>query len=108
MQADSERATATTEDHSVLLFSPPWMKGTWPSLAIGCLKSFLREAGIKARCCHLHLEAAASIGWARYDALAETWGAGEALFGALLDPADSLRLVSVAVQLLEKAGQPAA
>ena len=108
MQADSERTTATIEDHSVLLFSPPWMKGTWPSLAIGCLKSFLREAGIKARCCHFHLEAAAAIGWARYDALAETWGAGEALFGALLDPSDSLRLVSVAAQLLDEAGRPAA
>lgn len=88
---------------SVLLFSTPWMIPTWPSLAIGCLKAYLRASGIRARCCHLHLEAAVKLGWAHYNALADTWGAGEALFGALLDPADSDRLVSAAAQMLREA-----
>jgi ribosomal peptide maturation radical SAM protein 1 len=96
------------QDPSVFLFATPWMKGTWPSLAIGSLKSFLRVGDIEARCCHFHLEAAATIGWSRYDALAETWGAGEALFGALLDPSDSERLVSVAAELLCESNQSAA
>src|ERR1700687_303914 len=100
--------TYRDEKPSVFLFATPWMKGTWPSLALGCLKSFLREGGIQARCCHFHLETAAKIGWSRYDVFAEVWGAGEALFGALLDPKDSGRLVSVAAQLLREARPPAA
>jgi ribosomal peptide maturation radical SAM protein 1 len=83
------------------------MKSTWPSLAIGCLKGYLAANGISSRCCHLHLEAAAKFGWVHYDALENTWGAGEALFGSLLDPADSHRLVSVAAQLLRDANHPA-
>lgn len=90
----------------VLLFATPWMKAAWPSLAIGSLKSHLRANGVETRCLHLHLEAAASIGWAHYDALAETWGAGEALFGALLDPDDAERLVEVAAGVLRRAGHP--
>jgi ribosomal peptide maturation radical SAM protein 1 len=92
---------------SVLLFSAPWMKATWPSLAVGSLKAFLQASGVQTRCCHLHLEAAVALGWTHYDALAETWGAGEALFGALLDPADSDRLVAVAAGLLRGANRPA-
>ena len=99
---------AGEKEATVLLFSTPWMKGTWPSLGIGSLKAFLRTGGVEARCCHLHLEAAARFGWSRYDAFAETWGAGEALFGALIDPADSDRLLSVAVELLREANQPEA
>ena len=101
-RADGSRAHA--RGASVLLFSAPWMKANWPSLAIGTLKSHLRAGGVEGRCCHLHLEAATSIGWARYDVLAETWGAGEALFGALLEPDDAERLVGVAVELLERGG----
>lgn len=92
---------------SVFLVSAPWMKASWPSLAVGCLKAFLQASGIQTRCCHLHLEAAVAFGWSHYEALAETWGAGEALFGALLDPADSDRLVSVAAGLLREANRPA-
>ena len=107
MAASEQPRRAGVGDPSVLLFSTPWMKATWPSLAIGCLKAFLQTNGIQARCCHLHLEAAVTLGWSHYDALADTWGAGEALFGALLDPADSDRLISVAAQLLREANQPA-
>jgi ribosomal peptide maturation radical SAM protein 1 len=99
----------TSEDRnmvSVFLFAAPWMKASWPCLGIGLLKSFLTVSGIPVRCSHFHLETAARLGWARYDDLAETWGAGEALFGALFDPEDSARLVSVAVGLLRKANHP--
>ena len=90
---------------SVLLFSMPWMKATWPSLALGCLKAYLAERGVTARCCHFHLEAAARLGSARYDALAESWGAGEALFSSLLDRDEAPRLVAVASKLLRDAGR---
>lgn len=99
---------AANEQPSVFLFAAPWMKAGWPCLGIGSLKSFLGVAGIPVRCSHFYLEIAAHIGWMRYDGLAETWGAGEALLGALLDPDDSARLVSVAVQLLRDANQPEA
>jgi ribosomal peptide maturation radical SAM protein 1 len=89
---------------AVFLFSAPWMKATWPCLGIGLLKSFLHNGGIDVRCRHLHLEAAAMLGLQLYDALAETWGAGEALFGALLDPEDAERLCGVAARLLREAG----
>lgn len=88
----------------VFLFAMPWQKASWPSLALGTLKGHLAAAGVEVRCCHFHLECAAAIGWARYDALAECWGAGDALFGALLDPAEADRLTAVAARLLREAG----
>ena len=101
-------AAVTAGQHrepSVLLLSAPWMKSTWPSLAIGCLKAFLKQHRIRTRCLHLHLEAAARLGLGLYEALADTWGAGEALFGALLDPRDRERLVLVAARLLRQANR---
>ena len=94
-------------DPPVFLFAVPWLLATWPSLAIGCLKAFLHAEGIGARCSHFHLEVAAAIGLPRYRVLADAWGPGEALFGALLDPEDGERLVSVAARLLQDAKQPA-
>jgi ribosomal peptide maturation radical SAM protein 1 len=99
--------SSVESEWQVLLFSTPWMMANWPCLAIGTLKSFLREGGVVARCCHLHLEAAAALGWARYDAFADTWGAGEALFGALLDPGDAERLLSVSADALRARGHSA-
>lgn len=76
------------------------MKATWPSLALGSLKSFLSGHGMPSRACHLHLEAAACLGLSRYDALADTWGAGEALFGALFEPSEAPRLLAQAGERL--------
>jgi len=106
MRSEQSSLPNPPQDPTVFLFAGPWMKASWPSLAIGCLKAFLQTSGLNVRCCHLHLEAAARIGWSRYDVLAEVWGAGEALFGALLDPEDSARLVSVAAQLLRDSNHP--
>jgi ribosomal peptide maturation radical SAM protein 1 len=91
----------------VVLFSTPWMKAGWPCLGIAALKSYLERDGIAARCCHLQLETAARMGWAIYDGLSETWGAGEALFGALIDPGDAPRLKAYAADQLHRAGYEA-
>jgi ribosomal peptide maturation radical SAM protein 1 len=80
------------------------MKAGWPCLGIASLKASLREAGIEASCSHFHLETAARLGWDNYDILAEVWGAGEALFGALLDLDDAPRLTAYAAQCLRTAG----
>ncbi|MEO1221537.1 MAG: radical SAM protein [Pseudomonadota bacterium] len=93
-----------TSGQDVFLFAMPWQKASWPSLALGSLKGQLHSEGIPVRACHFHLECAAAIGWARYDAFADCWGAGEALYGALLDPDDAARLVSVASEILADAG----
>lgn len=84
------------------------MKATWPSLALGSLKSFLGAHGVPSRACHLHLEAAACLGLSRYDALADTWGAGEALFGALIEPSEAPRLLALAGERLRAANRPEA
>ena len=92
----TERMDLSATGVDILLFSMPWMKGDWPCLGIATLKSHLQAAGIAARCCHFHLDAAARLGFGAYNAFAETWGAGEALFAALLDPDDSDRLTAFA------------
>lgn len=91
----------------VLLFSPPWMKAGWPCLGIAALKSCLTADGIAVQCTHFHLETAARLGWENYDALAEVWGPGEALFGALVDPDDAARLTAYAGDELRAAGHEA-
>lgn len=91
----------------VLLVSPPWMKAGWPCLGIAALKSCLAEDGVEVQCTHFHLETAARLGWDNYDGMAEVWGAGEALFGALIDQEDSARLTAYAVRELRAAGYEA-
>lgn len=81
---------------------------TWPSLALGVLKGFLAGHGVAVRACHMHLETAARLGLGCYAAMADTWGAGEAVFGALLDPAEAPRLVDHAAAVAEAAGRPEA
>lgn len=88
----------------ILLFSMPWMKGDWPCLGIAAVKSYVQAAGIAVRCCHFHLDAAARLGFSAYDALGETWGAGEALFAALLDADHAERLTAFAAQELQAKG----
>jgi ribosomal peptide maturation radical SAM protein 1 len=86
------------------LFSMPWMKGDWPCLGIATVKSYVQAAGLTVRCSHFHLDAAARLGWSAYNAVAESWGAGEALFGALLDPNDAARLTGLAARELREKG----
>lgn len=88
----------------VLLVSPPWMKAGWPCLGIAALKSCLAADGIAVECSHFHLETAARLGWDNYDGLAEACGAGEALFGALIDHEDAARLTAYAGRELRTAG----
>ncbi|MBG6143387.1 hypothetical protein IWQ51_001506 [Labrenzia sp. EL_142] len=47
------------------------------------------------------------FGWGNYNVLSETWGAGEALFGALIDPEDASRLKQYAAHALREAGNDA-
>ncbi len=100
----AETADLARRGFDILLFSMPWMKGDWPCLGIAALKSYLQAADIAVRCSHFHLDAAARLGWNPYNALAETWGAGEALFGALLDPAEADRLTEFAARELRGKG----
>ncbi len=88
----------------VLLVSPPWMKAGWPCLGIAALKSCLAVNGVAVQCSHFHLETAARLGWDNYDSLAEACGAGEALFGALIDHEDAARLTAYAGRELRTAG----
>jgi ribosomal peptide maturation radical SAM protein 1 len=97
-------AHSTASDFDILLLSMPWMKGDWPCLGIASLKSYLQAAGSPVRCFHFHLDSAARLGWPAYNAMAETWGAGEALFGALLDPSDMDRLTAFAERELRIRG----
>lgn len=92
----------------VLLFAAPWLKCSWPSLAIGTLKAHLLREGIGVRCCHLHLEVAVGVGWGHYEVVSQIWGVGESLFGALLDPDDADRLVDHAAATTWAAGHESA
>jgi ribosomal peptide maturation radical SAM protein 1 len=99
-----ERVDPQQQAPEILLFSMPWMKGDWPCLGIATVKSYVEAAGIAVRCCHFHLDAAARLSLNAYNALAETWGAGEALFAALLDQDQTKRLTAYAAEELQAKG----
>lgn len=72
----------------VLLVSPPWALFNRPSIQIGTLKAFLHHTFPKlhVRAEHLHLQAAAQIGFTVYQAVSERTWTAESIAATLLYP----------------------
>ncbi|MBV8754434.1 MAG: RiPP maturation radical SAM C-methyltransferase [Hyphomicrobiales bacterium] len=89
---------------AVLLVSAPWRLATWPSLAIGVLKSHLAANGIPADGVHLHFDVAVRLGFDRYDRVANGWELGEALYCALYSPDEAHEILDRTADVLTRAG----
>ncbi len=72
----------------IILASMPWAIFNRPSIQLGCLKSYI-ETSTRYRVTTLHpyLDIAQAIGITNYNIIADNSWAGEALFSALLFPA---------------------
>lgn len=91
----------------VLLVSPPWRLGGWPSLALGVLKAHLLDQGIAVHALHLHFEVAMRLGWARYQEIAAGWELGEALYFSLYAPDEADAILLRTARRMRDNGQDA-
>ncbi|MGA8498474.1 MAG: RiPP maturation radical SAM C-methyltransferase [Xanthobacteraceae bacterium] len=91
--------------NAVLLVSAPWRLATWPSLAIGVLKSHLLAHDVPVDGLHLHFDIAARLGFDRYDRVANGWELGEALYCALYAPDEADAILQRTAETLRRAGE---
>ncbi|AJY31402.1 bacteriocin maturation radical SAM 1 family protein [Burkholderia thailandensis 34] len=98
-------ASPERPSRKVLLISPPWRLGNWPSLALGTLKSHLRRHGIDVDTRHLHFDVAVRLGWSRYQEIASGWELGEALYFALDAPDEADAILARSAKAMRANGQ---
>jgi len=90
----------------IVLISPPWHLANRPSLALGVLKAYARNRGAEVSACHLHLRVACALGWHRYSEIAMHWELGEALYAALVSPAEADSILGGVARRLRESGRP--
>ena len=83
---------------SVVLASMPWAPVTEPSLALGILKSQLKQAGIACRVVHANLGLLRHITYETYTSIAEYWGLDEFVFTECLSPGVDDRQIAALVE----------
>ncbi|WP_031387809.1 RiPP maturation radical SAM C-methyltransferase [Desulfonatronum thiodismutans] len=77
-----------TDSRPVVLVSAPWAMYNRPSIQLGALKAYLRRRfpDVPVRAEHLHLQAAAEVGYSAYQAVSERTWVAESVAAALLFP----------------------
>jgi ribosomal peptide maturation radical SAM protein 1 len=79
---------------SVILVSAPWALYNRPSIQLGSLKAYLRQRfpDLPVRAEHLHLQAAARVGYSLYQAVSERTWIAECVAATLLFPEQTPRI----------------
>lgn len=77
-----------TVPRPVMLVSAPWAMYNRPSIQLGALKAYLRRRfpDVPVRAEHLHLQAAAEVGYSVYQAVSERTWVAESVAASLLFP----------------------
>ncbi len=87
-QTSQEKYRETPFLNQMALISAPWPVFSRPSIQLGALKAYLKSEfpDLRVLCHHFYLQAAVSIGYPVYQAIAERTWTAECVYAAMLYP----------------------